>query len=355
MHLADILGSPKQEIDMNKLLGRLFLSGLMLWQSLLPAMADQPFQTGPIPAQAPVVQQPSSQPATPRPAEARKVHLILTGLTVNYDIGPNCRQDIQAMTDQFTHGFQSIGPDRLVIHALYGEQWTKDKVVQYLRGMNIDANDVVVFYQSGHGGIRNPSQPQQTLEFQVNGAEYLSRGELLNILRQKPCRGMVILTDCCSSYAGPASRSAGLDSSREQPAMNAATIRNLFLRFQGFVDITAAEAGVGASAANVLNNFGGASSAFTVAFFVLACDGNHAYQNWNEFYSVLRIKTQESSGGSHRAFAFQINEGTAPIPVQAPSTPSTPPAANPVPAPAQGGTGPITPAPSHTDRPEPRK
>jgi hypothetical protein len=100
--------------------------------------------------------------------------------------------------------------------------------------------------------------------------------------------------------------------------LNRETILNLFLRFRGFVDITAAEVGNTASNGNQLDNFGGARGAFTSAF-LMAASQDRIFATWADFFGSLRDFTRTSSGGRHQAQAFALREGPALGPQARPS------------------------------------
>ncbi len=296
--------------------GVLFLLlGLVLLTLSAPATAWG--QTGPLPTNA----APADQYA-----EASKVHLIVTGFATGTgnDIGPECRADLIAVQSLFCQAFVGPWRSRLEVHALYGEVWTAERVRQFLREVQVGANDVVVFYHAGHGGIRDADRPVETHVLQVNRQEFVLREEVRDLLLARHCRGVIVLTDCCSTLpstpqvVGPAQGPVPAPPSTEQAVarLNRATVRNLFLRFRGLVDITAAEVGQGSANGNLLNDFGGARGAFTTAFLRLA-SSSQVFAGWADFYPALRELTHTSSGRRHRAHAFALREETAAAPASA--------------------------------------
>lgn len=237
--------------------------------------------------------------------EADKVHLIVTGYTkVNgEDIGPDCRADVTAVQAMFSAAFQGAWRNRLEIHPLYGNAWTAEKIRRYLRELSIGRNEVVVFYHAGHGCIQDAARPVETHVLEVNSG-LLYRGEIKRLLLSHNCRGVIVLTDCCSSVP-TVGRVRSINAAAE-PHLNRQTVRNLFLRLRGVVDITAAE--VGQNAGNTqLGSFAGAQGAFTVAFLKVASE-EHVYASWQDFFPALRQMTRTSSGGRHQAQAFALRE-----------------------------------------------
>jgi hypothetical protein len=200
----------------------------------------------------------------------------------------------------------------LVIHALYGEYWTGNLILERLGNAKIGRNDIVIFCQAGHGCIENAAQPIDSHLLQVGAREYLRRSQVRDALLKHPCRGIIIMTDCCSNIVHrsiPQSRSA--ENAGHTAQMNRQTVRNLFMTFRGFVDITAAEIGVAAANKNKLGNFGEARGAFTAAFLRAVCD-EHVHQDWVGFFRSLQDMTHISSGGRQRACALIIRENAAP-------------------------------------------
>lgn len=277
---------------------RTMVTAALLSVAFLGAAAPAWCQTGPI----------AGGMAISTPAEADRVHLIVTGYTRlnGDDIGPDCRADVTALQAMFSAAFQGPMRNRLEIHPLYGDAWSADKIQQYLREMPIGGNDVVVFYHSGHGGIQDAAHPVDTHSLLVNRG-VLHRGEIEKLLLSRNCRGVILLTDCCSSLPQLGRPRGGAG---QEANLNRETVRNLFLRMRGLVDITAAEVGSAAAAGNNLHDFGGARGAFTVAFLKVASE-THVYASWQDFFPALRQMTRTASAGRHQAQAFTIREDAA--------------------------------------------
>jgi len=247
-------------------------------------------------------------------AECDKVHLIVTGFVSGSakDIGADCQNDLLAVQGLFATVFNQKGwRDRLVIYPLYSASWTATKILEFGRTMKVGQNDVVFFYQAGHGVIKDGAQPISSHLLQVGPGEYVRRSQVRDMLLQRGCRGVVILTDCCSNIGkqNVTNRSAGNEPTIAR--LNPTTVRNLFLKFRGLVDITAAEVGSSAQNGNHLGNFGEARGAFTTAFLRVASE-SQVHENWQGFFRILQQTTLTSSGGKHRACVLQIRENVAP-------------------------------------------
>lgn len=248
--------------------------------------------------------------------EADKVHVVLLVYGKDGAFGAACRKDVSAFAKMLDQGFEQKA-DRLVFHDYTGlnpatfRPWTPREVLADLKEMKVGTNDAIVLYHSGHGMIADPKSPEAS-QIVLTDEGPIERGELLQILKAKHARGLVLLTDCCSSYPQtPVARHV----TRTNLAYNARTIQALFLQVRGLISITAAEPGDGATPAHVGSNPGQASSAFTVALLRLMCNQDRSYANWTELFPALHQETADASAlqGTplHRAHAFRIEEGDA--------------------------------------------
>ncbi|MBM3997781.1 MAG: hypothetical protein FJ303_27105 [Planctomycetes bacterium] len=241
-----------------------------------------------------------------RPAEATKVHLVVLGYTPNDNFGKACRDDIEAMKETLGAALK----DRLTIHELSdknpktGKFWTKDEVMNYLQAMQIGPNESIVLYHSGHGRIADARLPERTHRWQINSGEEVSRGAMTDILRCRHPRALIVLSDCCSAIV--ADRQGACEGTDDSGAdLNVDTVRNLFLRANGVISITAAEDGTCGIIGYRGTNPAAAGSSFTVAMLRL-CYVNQVYADWNAFFPDLRTETFRTSGEAHQARAFHL-------------------------------------------------
>jgi hypothetical protein len=241
-----------------------------------------------------------------RRAQADKVHVVLLVCTNASDIGDADARDVAAMRKAIEESFYGDS-DRVVFHDLTGnnpktgEWYSTQEILDYLRDMQIGSNDNVLVYHSGHGAILNPRQPEATQVLVTNGARLIRKDVMDAVLAHHP-RGFIMMTDCCSSYAGAAHEAP------DAATLNVGTVRSLLLSPVGIVSLTAAEDGRTATATYVGSNPGCAGSAFTVAFLRLCYREDVTYLSWESMFPVLRQETGDASGGRHYARAFQITE-----------------------------------------------
>jgi Aspartate/tyrosine/aromatic aminotransferase len=108
-------------------------------------------------------------------------------------IGGGVQQDINNVYNEFRYFANLIGYK--FKHELITEQnrLNRDTILQSIRKIP-NSTDVVVFYYSGHGDCRSEGEMPY---LQVEGG--LIFQDLLNEIRQKQPRFLLMLTDCCNN------------------------------------------------------------------------------------------------------------------------------------------------------------
>lgn len=89
--------------------------------------------------------------------------------------------------------------ERATIDMMTGKQVTPDKILAYYKNLKFDANEALLFYYSGHGGFHLKKGHFLAL---THGKLY--RADLIAAMTASQPRLCVLLTDCCSNYAGGA-------------------------------------------------------------------------------------------------------------------------------------------------------
>jgi hypothetical protein len=244
--------------------------------------------------------------------EADKVHVVLLVYGKDGQFGAACRKDVHAFAKMLDQGFEQKA-DRLEFHDYTGlnptnfRPWTPKEVLADLARMQVGTNDSIVLYHSGHGMIVDPKSPESS-QIMVTNEGPIQRGDLLRVLNAHHPRGLVLLTDCCSSFPETPARHL----TRTNLSYNAQTVQSLFLKVRGGISITAAEPGDGATSLHVGSNPGQACSDFTVALLRLMCNQDRSFANWSQLFPSLQQETADASSlqGTplHRAFAFRLEE-----------------------------------------------
>lgn len=198
---------------------------------------------------------------------AADLHFITLADTLDTSIGT--QEDL----DHARSWAQDIADNtglRLVFYELSGHNLTADRTRSLLSNLQVASDDVVYFYYSGHGG--NPGYSIWPTLYYTNTTglgDEVSFDEVVQTLRPKNPRLLIVLTDCCNNYMWdsgyPVSRPLPFGSADRQ------SFRHLFLDFQGTILITSSspgEYGFGAT------GWGGVFSySFMDSFYYLARSG----------------------------------------------------------------------------------
>ncbi len=298
---------------------RRLLLGALTGLALLAGLASAPTFAGA--HRPPAVTRPVPVPSAARYAEAANVHVLIVGDTNDggpNGVGPACRKDVQAF-QHFLRMTEAAHPDlrgRIKAHVLTGRRSSPASVRAYYRNLRSGPNDNLLFYLTSHGAMRRgAASPEEAHVLNLNtgmgDTGRMTRAEVRRLMQQKRPRGIIILTDVCSSYCGETSAvRANTTVRRAAPgtAPNRDTVRNLLFRAPRLVSITAAQDGRTASCGHVGTAFGDASSAFTVALLHVCCDPQRTFASWNELFPALRYETYTASGRQHWARHFLLRE-----------------------------------------------
>ncbi len=174
---------------------------------------------------------------------------------------------------------------------LQGSVATREGVAAAVSGVEIEADDVLFFYFSGHGGMHGGETYMATSE-----GGMLMRGELEALVEARQARLGIIISDVCSSSIDALGPKAGYVSTSPEALESAYTqiYRNLFLNHEGLFHVTAATEGQFA--------WGGSSGGnFTQSLIYETLLGDPK-MTWDEVYEQARDATEEK-------FAYMINMG----------------------------------------------
>jgi hypothetical protein len=307
-------------------LERALLGAAVLAALCLPLRTPAWAQTGPE----------STSPSSPAgivAAEADKVHVLLVGDTLDRNVGAQIGNDVRAF-QRFLATAERADPGlrgRLEVTILAGRNADPAQVRAYFNNLKCGPNDNLFFFLCCHGvmlrGLRFPEEAhilvinsglREPREWLPNGERLLEgmmqRSEVRRMMEAKRPRGLVLLTNVCSSY-GPndgAEPDFSVLRAEPGPGPNAATVRGLLFHSPRLVDITATQDGCPALADHVGSAFGGAASAFTVSLLHLLCEPGRAFRSWEELWPALGAETLAASGRLQRPRLFGLREQPAP-------------------------------------------
>jgi hypothetical protein len=205
---------------------------------------------------------------------------------------------------------RTVPADRLSVTIMEGRDVTRSNVLGYYESLEVGPEDGLLFYYSGHGAIDRQKGHALTL---FAGRQYLLRADLLAAMKAKGAGLVMVLTDCCSTYANlrPEQPLAARGASRGPgaPAEIDPVVSRLFFRQRGVIDITAAEPGRPASGDTEVGGF------FTASLVELLRRGDprdEAYSSWDAFFPRLKAETarlsRERRGdrAMHAPVAYQL-------------------------------------------------
>lgn len=174
------------------------------------------------------------------------------------------------------------------MNALYkNETVTPQQVQDWIESLKIASDDTIVIYYSGHGYMDqdenhylafNPRSP--------NSMDDMSREEIIQSLKKKPCRLKMLITDCCSNkidISGGAGRDIEIVSESLIYAIN------LFLEHKGVLNINSSSEGEVAWGNNSIGGY------FTMSLFEAFNGDSDAngddFLSWEEVFEVAKRET----------------------------------------------------------------
>ena len=155
------------------------------------------------------------------------------------------------------------------------EYMSSDNILQWVRNVNADTDDIVFVYFSGHGGAYS-----RTRELYLSlPTGKLNRKELANAVGRVQCRLKILATDACSF--GVPIRLPYINTLKKAYA-------NLFLEHKGFLDVAAAVEGEYALG----NSEGGIfTRAFVDVMLYVEKLGDDGFVSWQEIIEATSKKT----------------------------------------------------------------
>jgi hypothetical protein len=179
-------------------------------------------------------------PPKPRPgstAELKKLHVILVFDTGAADLALGLRVDQTRVRNLLVQNIPGSRLDMDKSHLFEGKQVTREEILKAVRKLEVGPEDGILFYYGGHGG-RTPDGKH----FLALRQGRLFRDELRQALDARKAGLVVLLTDCCSNAVKMARVVEDDYGSRPVELVKEIhpTLRDLFFRARGTVDITAA-------------------------------------------------------------------------------------------------------------------
>jgi hypothetical protein len=220
-------------------------------------------------------------------AEGR-AHILIVADTDAENIGELTRVDGQMMLSLFT----SRIPERSrTVKVLSSREATPDQIRAYFRRLESKSADTLLLFYSGHGAWDVGRGHLLTLN-----AGTMERSELLNLMKGKDHRLIVLLTNACSNLVssdeGPSPFARKGRVERQAAGELDPVMRALLFEEQGVVDITAAEIGTYAFGHPTMGGF------FTIALREVLSqpaqrlDNGTGSVSWQTVFPLIRRRTE---------------------------------------------------------------
>ena len=169
------------------------------------------------------------------PADAQTVHALLIIMDDDPSIGTNVKVDRKNMLQLLGSINNELCEVKTTTLLSSKDAATRNGVLQWVRNIKTDTNDILFIYYAGHGGMNEKNQT-----FLATEGKWLFRSELVSAIEQvKSPRLTLLITDCCSSLV-QSRVDPNLQSSRSMTRLTQQVLRNLFLEHKGLLHVTAA-------------------------------------------------------------------------------------------------------------------
>lgn len=203
----------------------------------------------------PIKPPPPTNPGTTNPNPTTslpvKMHFILVANTNDPRIGYSVQKDVTNLSSQIKDvaTFLKIPLNYVEVS---GEKFGKKNVEAAIAALKPGANDIVIFYYSGHGYSFDNDKSQLYPQFDLRQSRFdditvatLNESQVFDMIKAKNARLNIVLSDCCNSNLGllkPEGKNFAL-TAKSLMSWDAAYCHNLFLKSSGSIIATAAKKG----------------------------------------------------------------------------------------------------------------
>ncbi|MGC3972543.1 MAG: caspase family protein [Pirellulales bacterium] len=168
-------------------------------------------------------------------AHAQKIHAIVVADMSPAarwgNFAPNLEKDCNRVDYLL---MENVPFDDLVSYPVYmptDELSHPDEVVRAIEELKPEANDSILFYYTGHGGLDD-----RGAFFDLAGGD-LYRSEVLGLLKAKGARLVVMLTDCCAARNDRQIQTFPRNPAPDVPETYTPLFKSLFVDARGVVDV----------------------------------------------------------------------------------------------------------------------
>ena len=136
-----------------------------------------------------------------------RLHLLVIADTLDKEIGSSCSKDMKRIMETFKELSNFLGI-KFFPKTICGKEYSKKNVQTAISNLRPSANDIVVFYYSGHG-FRLPEQSRRRYPFIKLKTLHKSRQDVIDnsinmediflSIKKKGARFNLVLSDCCNN------------------------------------------------------------------------------------------------------------------------------------------------------------
>lgn len=157
----------------------------------------------------------------------------------NNGIAQSVRVDMGTMT-QMLNILEKRNIIKVEKNIIQGKKATRENVLNTLKSIKPEKDDIVMFYFSGHGGMAKGKTYIMTSDEQE-----IKRGEIELIIKSTNARLKIIITDACSNDADgmPATRSLSKTNQLLDSGAFDSIYKDLFLGYEGLMHISSSSEG----------------------------------------------------------------------------------------------------------------
>lgn len=177
-------------------------------------------------------------------------HFFVVANTEIGDIGKSCDVDKRNYVSEFEGVSQALNMD-FKPYIFDGKNFTKTKVMDAIKNMNVGKDDVVFFVYTGHGfrwSDQTDKYPMLDMRYNVYqkiaDENAIALSDIYNKITAKGGRLNIVFGDCCNSDVGINQRTnSTFLASRSNPNFKQEKLEKLFLKSSGSLIATAASPG----------------------------------------------------------------------------------------------------------------
>jgi hypothetical protein len=183
--------------------------------------------------------------------DAATFHLIVLANTDIFDIGAGCRVDMNHLDAEF-EGIASTLNIAYEKHLLYGSSFTKENLLNTIDNLDVNSNDIVLFFYRGHGfrwSDQTSAYPSLAItrshSVPVSTQNTILLETVYNKINAKGARLNLSFADCCNSDIGINQQTTKDNYLYMQSNASAeyAKLNELFMKRQGNLIVAASEKG----------------------------------------------------------------------------------------------------------------